>query len=150
MPDGEKITEIILSIFRLNGRIIEWGDQLSSEFGLTSARWQVLGAIALAGAPQTVPDIADRMGVTRQATQKQVNLLEGEGLLRKRANPRHRRSPHYLLTEVGESAYAQVSEKYQAWARDVATHAPPGVLDGAIAGLRFVATHVPDIRAERS
>lgn len=148
MSDSEKITEIILSIFRLNGRIIEWGDQLSSEFGLTSARWQVLGAIALANAPQTVPDIADRMGVTRQATQKQVNLLEGEGLVRKRANPRHRRSPHYLLTEAGASSYARVSEKYQAWARTAVTQAPAGILDGAIAGLRFLATHVPDIEGE--
>jgi DNA-binding MarR family transcriptional regulator len=148
VSDSEKLTDIILSIFRLNGRILEWGDQLSGEFGLTSARWQVLGAIALAHAPQTVPDIADRMGVTRQATQKQVNLLEGEGLVQTRANPRHRRSPHYLLTEAGENAYALVSEKYQSWAREAAAHAPPGTLDGALAGLRFLATQIPDIRGE--
>lgn len=148
MQDHEKLTEIILTIFRLNGRIIEWGDRLSSEFGLTSARWQVLGAIALAEAPQTVPDIADRMGVTRQATQKQVNLLEGEGLVEKRANPRHRRSPHYRLTEAGERAYAQVSVKYQDWARGAADGASAGLLDGTLAGLRFLDTHVPRIEGD--
>lgn len=150
MQDDEKVTEIILSIFRLNGRIIEWGDRLSSEFGLTSARWQVLGAIALADAPQTVPDIADRMGVTRQATQKQVNLLEGEGLVQTRANPRHRRSPHYLLTGAGENAYASVSEKYQAWAREAVRDVPPGLLDGTFAGLRFLDRSIPQTKGEGS
>jgi DNA-binding MarR family transcriptional regulator len=149
MTDGEKITEIILSIFRLNGRIIEWGDQLGGEFGLTSARWQVLGAIALAHAPQTVPEIADRMGVTRQATQKQVNLLEGEGLVAPRANPRHRRSPHYILTEAGDHTYAQVSRKYQVWVGDAVKDAQPGILDGALAGLRFLDAYIPDVKGER-
>ena len=148
MPNSEKVTEIILSIFRMNGRIIEWGDHLSSEFGLTSARWQVLGAIALADAAQTVPDIANRMGVTRQATQKQVNLLEAEGLVEKRANPRHLRSPHYLLTEAGARAYARVSEKYQAWARQAAQDAPDGLFDAALAGLRFLDARVPPAKGE--
>ena len=150
MQDNEKLTEIILSIFRLNGRIIEWGDRLSSEFGLTSARWQVLGAIALARAPQTVPDIADRMGVTRQATQKQVNLLEGEGLVEKRANPRHRRSPHYRLTEAGERTYALVSAKYDAWVDEAVMDTADGVLDGTLAGLRFLDRHVPRIEGGAS
>lgn len=148
MSDSETMTDIILTIFRLNGRIIEWGDRLSGEFGLTSARWQVLGAIALAHAPQTVPEIADRMGVTRQATQKQVNLLEGEGLVAARANPRHRRSPHYVLTEAGERAYARVTEKYQAWVRDAVKDAPPGILAGTLAGLGFIDAHVPDVKGE--
>lgn len=143
MQDSEKITHIILSIFRLNGRIIEWGDRLSGEFGLTSARWQVLGAIALAEAPQTVPDIADRMGVTRQAMQKQVNLLQGEGLVSKRANPRHRRSPHYQLTEAGERVYARVSEKYQAWAAAMVMDVPTGLLDATGAGLDFLDARIP-------
>lgn len=149
MSDGEKITEIILSIFRLNGRIIDWGDGLSREFGLTSARWQVLGAIALAEMPQTVPEIAERMGVSRQAAQKQANLLEAEGLVGKRGNPRHRRSPHYLLTARGEAAYRAVSEKYQAWVGGVAMNAPPGVLDGALEGLRFLATTLPRSEGEQ-
>jgi DNA-binding MarR family transcriptional regulator len=148
MQDSEKITDIILSIFRLNGRIIAWGDELSREFDLTSARWQVLGAIAFAEAPQTVPDIADRMGVTRQATQKQVNLLEVEGLVERRANPRHKRSPHYLLTAVGERAYGRISEKYQAWVRKAAEDVPPGILDGTLAGLRFLDACVPTAEGE--
>jgi DNA-binding MarR family transcriptional regulator len=148
MSDSEKITEVILSIFRLHGRIIAWGDHLSSEFGLTSARWQVLGAIALANAPQTVPEIADRMGVTRQATQKQVNLLEGEGLLQKRANPRHLRSPHYLLTEAGANTYARVSEKYDKWTRESTADVPAGALDGVLAGLALLDARIPEIKGE--
>ena len=109
----------------------------------------MLGAIALANAPQTVPDIADRMGVTRQATQKQVNLLEGEGLVCKRANPRHRRSPHYLLTEAGERAYAQVSAKYEMWVRSAARDVTVDMLDGTLAGLRFLDASLSDVEGER-
>jgi DNA-binding MarR family transcriptional regulator len=148
VSDSEKITEIILAIFRLNGRIIEWGDDLSSEFGLTSARWQVLGAITLADAPQTVPEIADRMGVSRQATQKQVNLLEAEALVSKRPNPRHRRSPHYRLTEAGERVYSQVWEKYQAWTLEASRDVPAAVLDGALTGLRFLDASLPKVKGE--
>ena len=44
-------TEIMLAVFRVNGRLLEKGDQLVLPLSLTSARWQVLGAVALAGDP---------------------------------------------------------------------------------------------------
>ena len=46
-PTGEAATELILSAFRANGLLLDAGDLLSAAEGLTSARWQVLGAIAL-------------------------------------------------------------------------------------------------------
>ena len=66
------VTEIILSVFRLNAQLLEQGDRLVKPLRLTSARWQVLGAIAMAGEPQTAPQIAAAMGVTRQGVQKQL------------------------------------------------------------------------------
>ncbi|MEM7211572.1 MAG: MarR family transcriptional regulator, partial [Pseudomonadota bacterium] len=41
---GEAVTALILDVFRLNGRLLLAGDRLVSELGLTSARWQILGA----------------------------------------------------------------------------------------------------------
>jgi hypothetical protein len=61
---GAAATEVILSIFKANGLLVTSGDQLSASEDLTSARWQVLGAIALADRPLTVPQIARRMGLT--------------------------------------------------------------------------------------
>jgi hypothetical protein len=56
------MTELILETFRLNGRLLAAGDALVADVGLTSARWQVLGAIALAPVPQPVAHIARNMG----------------------------------------------------------------------------------------
>ena len=80
-PSGEAVTELILSTFRANGLLLGAGDLLSADEGLTSARWQVLGAVALQERPLTVPQIARRMGLTRQSVHATVQRLVREGLL---------------------------------------------------------------------
>lgn len=52
------VTELILETFRLNGRLLAAGDALVANIGLTSARWQVLGAIALSPVPLPVAHLA--------------------------------------------------------------------------------------------
>ncbi|TIW72492.1 MAG: MarR family transcriptional regulator, partial [Mesorhizobium sp.] len=44
-PTGKALSDLILDLFRLNSRISAAGDRLVADLGLTSARWQVLGAI---------------------------------------------------------------------------------------------------------
>ena len=82
------VTQLTLTVFRLNGLLLHCGDRLVEPLGLTSARWQVLGAIALAGVPLTAPKIGEAMGVTRQGAQKQLNVLAEQGLVEARPNPR--------------------------------------------------------------
>jgi hypothetical protein len=74
---SETLSDLIIEIFRINGRLLAAGDRLVADLGLTSARWQVIGAIAIAGQPQTVPAIARTMGLTRQAVQLHVCLHIG-------------------------------------------------------------------------
>jgi DNA-binding MarR family transcriptional regulator len=138
MDASEAITGVMLAVFRLNGLILSRGDQLTEEFGLTSARWQVLGAISLGGGPQSVPDIADRMGVTRQGAQKQVNMLEADGLVAKRANPRHQRSPLYALTAHGKDTYDRIMARYAEWTDELADGEPPGTYAQTLEGLRYL------------
>jgi DNA-binding MarR family transcriptional regulator len=114
--EAQALTDVMLTIFRVNGRLLARGDQLSGALGLTSARWQALGAIALSDRPQSVPDVADRMGMTRQGAQKQVNLLEGDGLVEPVPNPRHKRSPLYRLTEAGIAAFEDIDHRHTRWA----------------------------------
>ena len=59
------ITEIILQVFRLNGQLLNAGDRLTKPMALTSARWQILGAVELAAHPLTVPQIARRKSLGR-------------------------------------------------------------------------------------
>src|SRR6266511_3861527 len=92
-PEGDAATDVVLRTFRANGLFLAAGDLIAAEEGLTSARWQVLGAVALAGRPLTVPQIARRMGLTRQSVQTSVNRLLSEELVEAHGNPDHRRSP---------------------------------------------------------
>jgi DNA-binding MarR family transcriptional regulator len=114
-PEGEAATNAILAAFRANGALLAAGDALSAEDGLTAARWQVLGAIALAGRPLTVPQIARRMGLTRQSVHASVHRLVGDGLLQLQTNEDHRRSRLVGLTSAGTAAYEAIDRRQAAW-----------------------------------
>lgn len=119
-PEAVILTEIMLTVFRVNGRLLEKGDQLVEPLNLTSARWQVLGAVALAGKPLSAPQIAEAMGMTRQGAQKQLNVLEQFGFFERSSNPRHQRSPLYDLTELGNRTYTRAMALEAAWANGLA------------------------------
>ncbi len=72
---GNLLTDVILAVFRANGRVLSSGDTLVALLGLTSARWQVLGAVGGSDLPLSAPQIASTMGVTRQGAQKQIHRL---------------------------------------------------------------------------
>ncbi len=117
---GATLTELVLEVFRLNGRLIAVGDRLVADAGLTSARWQVLGAIHFAPEPQTVSWLARSIGLTRQAVQRLVNELEAEGLAAFKANPSHRRAQLVALTRKGQTAYAAADRRQKPWANGLA------------------------------
>jgi len=114
------LTKIILAIFRVNGCLLDAGDELVKPLQLTSARWQVIGAVALAGSPLSVPQIAAAMGITRQGIQKQLNVLLADGLLTQYPNPGHKRSPLYTLSERGAQIYGEVDCLQAGWANQLA------------------------------
>ena len=119
-PTGDAATEVILLIFRANGLLLASGDQLSARDGLTSARWQVMGAIALAERPLTVPQIARRMGITRQSVHATVKRLIADGLVELAANVDHSRSRLVRLTELGKRRYAALDRRQAGWVNRLA------------------------------
>jgi DNA-binding MarR family transcriptional regulator len=119
-PAGAAATHVILSTFRANSLLLGAGDLLGAAEGLTSARWQVLGAIALAGRPLTVPQIARRMGLTRQSVHATVRRLVDDELLDVSPNADHRRSPLVDLTRAGRSTYGSIDRKQVAWVNRLA------------------------------
>jgi len=118
---GEAATRVILSTFRANGLLLAAGDRIASAAALTSARWQVLGAIVLAGRPLTAPQIARRMGLTRQSVHATVQRLVRDGLLELAPNADHRRSQLVELTDHGKVAYAAVDEQQRRWVNQLAS-----------------------------
>jgi DNA-binding MarR family transcriptional regulator len=113
------MVELMLLVFRVNGALLAGGDRMVAPLGLSSARWQVLGAIALAQSPLTAPQIGAAMGISRQGVQKQLTRLCDEGLLADLPNPRHERSPQYQLTAKGQKAYARAMALNDAWVNEL-------------------------------
>lgn len=109
--------DLIVEVFRLNGLLISTADKLVSKFGLTGARWQVLGAIVMCGTPETVARLARNMGLTRQSVQRVVNEMVEEGMLTFRENPHHQRAKLVALTKKGETAFAAALELQEPWVR---------------------------------
>jgi DNA-binding MarR family transcriptional regulator len=118
-PATEKMTQVIFATFRLHGQLIAFGDDLAREFGLTSARWQVMGTIMYAPTSLTVPQVADRLSLSRQAIQRLVNDLVAEDFLKLAENPRHKRSKLLELTPKGRDAYDRAVDKFADWANRV-------------------------------
>jgi len=102
---GERLTSVMLDLFRLNSGLLTAGDRLVAGLGLTSARWQILGAITRAERPQPVAWIARDLGANRQNVQRIVNDLAEEGLVSFEANPHHRRAQLVVLTVKGRQAF---------------------------------------------
>ena len=102
---GESVTALILDVFRLNGQLVLAGDRLVAELGLTSARWQVLGAIAYANRPESVAWHARNMGVHRQGVQRIVNELKKDNIVEFQPNPHHKRAQLVVLTPKGQKLF---------------------------------------------
>jgi DNA-binding MarR family transcriptional regulator len=132
------IANLIIAVFRLNGRLLDAGDRLVSELGLTSAWWQVLGALALSPVPLPVAHIARNMGLSRQSVQRIADLLAEKALVRFEANPHHQRAKLVVLTAQGIAAVKATEERQRPWARDMAA----GLNMTRIAAALEVLTHM--------
>lgn len=114
---SQAFTELILEVFRLNGRLLSAGDALTRPLGQTSARWQVLGALDEDG--RTVADIGRRMGLTRQSVQRTADLLEADGLLSYADNPAHQRAKLAMLTPRGRATLDAITTRQIEWANRI-------------------------------
>ena len=112
---GEALTSLVLDLFRLNSVLLTAGDRLVARLTLTSARWQILGAIVAAERPQPVAWLARSMGANRQNVQRIVNDLHKEGLVAFAANPNHRRAQLVVLTDKGEQTFDAAMRLQAPW-----------------------------------
>lgn len=122
---AQVFTDLVLEVFRLNGTLLAAGDRLTQDVGLTSARWQVLGSVALAQMPQPVSHLARTMGLTRQAVQRIANELRTAGLVTFAPNPHHQRAQLVVMTPKGQAVYDAALRKQIPWANAV-TQGYPG------------------------
>lgn len=111
--DFDALTRATLAVFRAHQALINDGDALAAAWRLNSAKWKTLGAIALAGAPITGPDIGRSMGLSRQGVQKQLDALMKRALVNRVSNEADARAPLYRLTPKGEAVYREVTDAWR-------------------------------------
>ena len=133
---GAALRDLMLQVFRLIGALLRHGAALTAPLGQTQARWQVIGAVA--EATRTVPQIARRMGMTRQGVQRVADLLADEGIVALVRNPDHARSPLLRLTQKGHRLERQLGNVGARWSESTAEGMNIRDLERAVAVLREV------------
>ncbi|MDO9414408.1 MAG: helix-turn-helix domain-containing protein [Pseudolabrys sp.] len=99
---------IIADIYELAGSLRQNGETIAAAVGQTQARWQVMSAAS--GGRYTVPQIARRLGVSRQNVQRIADLLVEDGSATFDDNPDHRGSPYLTLSKAGTATLAKLSK----------------------------------------
>ena len=135
-PAGDALTDLMLDLFRATGLILTAGDRLVAPLGLTSARWQILGAIVSAERPQPVSWLARDLGANRQNVQRIINDLHKDGLVAFETNPHHRRAQLVVLTDRGRRAFDGAMDLQAPWVNELAD----GLLVKDIGTVRRVVT----------
>jgi DNA-binding MarR family transcriptional regulator len=138
------LTALILEVFRLNGALIAVGNRLTEPMGLTSARWQVMGAIDLNDGPLTVSRIGRRMGLARQGVQRIVNELIPLGFLELRDNPDHRRAKLVAITKKGADVFSEIKAVQVDWSNDLSAGLSKHKIRGALTLLTELYQHLGD------
>ena len=131
---GALLTDVILTTFRLNGRLMEVAQEFAVEGEITAAWWQVLGGVL--DEPRTVAEIGRRMGMTRQGVQRVADLLVERGLAEYRPNPAHRRAKLLACTEAGYWAIRRISLAVVPWGNRIGEEIGAAELRGALATMR--------------
>lgn len=114
-PAGDALSGLMLDLFRLNSLLLTAGDRLVARLGLTSARWQILGAIVAAARPQPVAWLARNLGANRQNVQRIINDLHKESLVAFEVNPHHRRAQLVILTDKGRQTFDAAMRLQAPW-----------------------------------
>ncbi|WP_323123345.1 MarR family winged helix-turn-helix transcriptional regulator [Burkholderia alba] len=125
--NAHAVDRLIGEIFRLYGAVVAAGDVITRPFGLSSARWQVMGAIeATSGA--TVSALARQVGVTRQSVQRIVTEMAIEGYFELVDNPSDRRARIVTMTGKGWHVYDAVTAAWKATAEQMDQRFGPDAL----------------------
>ena len=142
MREAAALRALMLEVFRLNGALIRHGEALTVPLGQTQARWQVIGAVAETA--RTVPQIARRMGMSRQGVQRVADLLARDGLISFDQNPDHARSPLLRLTKRGARIERRLAEVGADWSLAISNGLAARELERAVSVVQAVISRLDE------
>jgi DNA-binding MarR family transcriptional regulator len=133
---GDALTDVIVTTFRLNGRLMDIARRLARAGGLTATDWQVLGGVL--DEPHSVAEIGRLMGMTRQGVQRVADQLVDRGLAEYRPNPAHRRAKLLACTQAGYWAIRQIALVQRPWADQIGAKIGAAELQETLATTRRI------------
>lgn len=139
--EGQIFTDLVIEIFRINGRLVAYGDDLTAPSGLTSARWQVLGALAEGPAPAA--HIARKMGLARQSVQRLADILIKDGFVLSGENPHHRKAHLLRLSPHGEERSENLKLAWSEIANEIAQGFSAKQLNQTLSIIRKLSERIP-------
>ncbi len=107
MSKTTELYEIVRLIRPVHRRLARAVEAKLEGTGITVGMRAVMEVLEEAG-PLSVPDIGRALFLARQQIQLLVNALEAAGHVERRANPAHKRSPLFALTEEGQSGFGEI------------------------------------------
>jgi DNA-binding MarR family transcriptional regulator len=101
---GALLHDLFKEVFALHATLSRMLDSVHAQTGLSTPERKILQSLERLGSA-TVPEVAARLGVSRQSVQVVCNDLLSRGYIAFFDNPRHKRSKLAGLTEAGTKAY---------------------------------------------
>ena len=107
---GSALHDLFREVFVLHAAVSGIMDKVHLQAGLIPSQHKIMGVL-IHTAPATVPDIAARLGLSRQFVQTVCNDLSSSGFIEFANNPRHKRSKLVVLTKTGRTAFRKARQK---------------------------------------
>jgi DNA-binding MarR family transcriptional regulator len=82
----------------------------SREIGMSASHFALMRLLAVAGADLGVMELARQLGVNAAAVTRQVQALERERLVRRRADPRDGRRSYVSLSSKGRKLFGEIHD----------------------------------------
>lgn len=107
MKKSVELYEIIRLVRPVHRRLARVVEARLEGTGITVGMRAVMEVLDEAG-PLSVPDLGRMLFLARQQIQLMVNELEANGMVVRRPNPAHKRSPLFVLTDAGRTLFGEI------------------------------------------
>lgn len=143
----EMINAVAMESYGVSAAFRRHGEVLAQKAGQTQPRWQVLRAAS--GGTLSVPQIARRLGVTRQHVQRIADALVAESLACYLVNPDHKTSNRLALTSGGRKALETITSNSAEYGRVLASRLHGFDLSYLLASLKTLSAALAGLDDER-
>lgn len=130
-PFPQEVMAFATAVERAGRLIMAARHGLAAAHGLTVPAWRLLAVISLTHSRSSIPRIARRLRISRQAVREMAGDLRERGLLASSCGPTNRKETRLLLSPEGSLSLAQLDETLSFLLLEMTTEIPRETLTAA-------------------